>query len=612
MKSFIKYHLENFIARKSNFVYFLLAISILSALVMIGVKNVFGIVNDKSFLDQWWDSLTKIINLGNGENFSERVVNFLYWGLSVAFSGTIIAFLAAKVSNFIANFNKGKSTIIDSNHYVIIGWNTNIFQIFDEIRTANLNQSKPTILCFNGMDNIEMRAIIDLEISNSKNLRIVTRSGDIYSVSDLMRTNAKNAKVVIILDDSIKEQYNVETTILAAKKSLSGNKVPIVVQFSNEENIKVLTELMDNQLFPINENNIISNITSQAIRNKHITTVVLDFLDYDGDEIYFLKEQALEGVTFKQAMLNLNSVMLIGIITNDDKVSLNPDKNYIIKADDTLIIIAEDDDEDLDINHNNLHDDVLLNTTSIAPNSNSNPSVQPKSILVLGWSKLGQQIFDKTVKFLEEQSKVCFMYRSDLVLDKPITEHYNAEVSFIETDSNDHEILTNCLMDHNFDVVLILGYDDYYSAEVSDTISMMQNLSVKSILSKKKTTYPTRIILQLNDGSKKDLISENQENEFIVSDLLSSLMITQLADNPKLWYVFEELFSNNVLKINIKHSNNYSPLNKEVIRVEDLLILALLKDETFIGYIENDQCYLNPEKSKIINDLPNTEFIIIG
>ena len=86
MKLFFKYHLENFIARKSNFVYFLLVISIISALLMLGVKGVFGMNDDQPFFDQWWNSLTKIIKIGSGENFNERLVNFLYWALGVAFS----------------------------------------------------------------------------------------------------------------------------------------------------------------------------------------------------------------------------------------------------------------------------------------------------------------------------------------------------------------------------------------------------------------------------------------------------------------------------------------------------------------------------------------------
>ena len=609
MKLFFKYHLENFIARKSNFVYFLLVISIISALLMLGVKGVFGMNDDKPFLDQWWDSLTNIINIGSGDNFNERLVNFLYWALGVAFSGTIIAFLAAKVSNFITNLNKGKSTIIDTNHYVIIGWNANIFTIFAEIQTANLNQSKPTILCFNGLDNLEMRAMIDLEISKFKKIRVLTRSGDVYNIADLARTNAKNAKSVIILDDTVKKNFNIETTLLAVKKNIPNNNIPIVVQFSNEDNIATLSDLMSNQLYPISKNKLISNVTSQAVRNKHISTVVLDFLDYDGDEVYFFKAGVFVGLTFKQVMLNLQSEMLIGVLTNNNKVVLNPDKNYIIQNEDQLIIIAEDDENILKL-HDKPYLSELLNVIAIKPRTES--FEEPKSILVLGWSKLGQQIFDKTIQFLGAGSKVSFLYRKDFVTTIPNTENYSHEVSLIETNTNDQELLSNCLIANDFDIVLILGYDDYYSADVSDTYSMMKNLAVKKILETKKTSFSTRIILQLNDGSKKDLISTNQESEFIVSDLLSALLITQLADNPKLWYVFEELFSNEGLKININHSDAYDPIKKEEISVEDLLILALKKDETLIGYVENNQCYLNPNKSKIINDITKTELIVIG
>ena len=609
MKLFFKYHLENFIARKSNFVYFLLVISIISALLMLGVKGVFGMNDDKPFLDQWWDSLTNIINIGSGDNFNERLVNFLYWALGVAFSGTIIAFLAAKVSNFITNLNKGKSTIIDTNHYVIIGWNANIFNIFAEIQTANLNQSKPTILCFNGLDNLEMRAMIDLEISKFKKIRVLTRSGDVYNIADLARTNAKNAKSVIILDDTVKKNFNIETTLLAVKKNIPNNNIPIVVQFSNEDNIATLSDLMSNQLYPISKNKLISNVTSQAVRNKHISTVVLDFLDYDGDEVYFFKAGVFVGLTFKQVMLNLQSEMLIGVLTNNNKVVLNPDKNYIIQNEDQLIIIAEDDENILKL-HDKPYLSELLNVIAIKPRTES--FEEPKSILVLGWSKLGQQIFDKTIQFLGAGSKVSFLYRKDFATTIPNTENYSHEVSLIETNTNDQELLSNCLIANDFDIVLILGYDDYYSADVSDTYSMMKNLAVKKILETKKTSFSTRIILQLNDGSKKDLISTNQESEFIVSDLLSALLITQLADNPKLWYVFEELFSNEGLKININHSEAYDPIKKEEISVQDLLILALKKNETLIGYVENNQCYLNPNKSKIINDITKTELIVIG
>ena len=131
------------------------------------------------------------------------------------------------------------------------------------------------------------------------------------------------------------------------------------------------------------------------------------------------------------------------------------------------------------------------------------------------------------------------------------------------------------------------------------------NFYVRSILDRQKNDKPTRIIIQLNDGTKEELIPKNKYNELIVSDTLSALMISQLADNPRLWDVFEELFSFKGLKINMSTIFKYLD-TKDIksIKVIDLILLALEKNQIFIGYILQDKLHLNPPKSKeIIIDL---------
>ena len=98
-----------------------------------------------------------------------------------------------------------------------------------------------------------------------------------------------------------------------------------------------------------------------------------------------------------------------------------------------------------------------------------------------------------------------------------------------------------------------------------------------------------------------------------MSDTLSALMISQLADNPKLWEVFEELFSVKGLKINVSSILNYSENNKITkLKVTDLILLALEKNQTFIGYVLNDKLYLNPPKSKEILMDNSLELVYIG
>ena len=566
---------------------------------MIIIEFSFGVIEKDSFFNLWWNRLQRILEIEeSGSDYKENIVNVLYWIFSVAFSGTIIAFLAAKISSFIEDLKKGHSEVIDNNHYVIIGWNSTIFNVFKEIKIANENQTKPTILCFNGMDNIEMNAKIDLEYPDQKGLRIITRSGDIYSSQDLARTNMMNAKSVIVLDDTVVPNFNIETTILAAKININQHNIPLIAQMQKEENIDLLTEIMEHKVYPIHKDKIISNVTAQSIRNKHISAIVMDFLDYDGDEIYFFPSNNLSGKTFKQAVLMLSNITLIGIKTSDDKVMLNPDKDYIILEEDFLVVISEDDDVVFDLNNNSEVDELLNGLNIVADYS---PKKEELSILVLGWSKLGQLITERTIPFLSDGSKIHFAYKEELVSQPPsnLSQH---NIEFVSTLlSLDQKFSINqILSEHQFDVILILGHDDILSSEVADTNSLMLNLYVQSILERKINANSSRIILQLSDGSKEELIQDNKFNELIVSDTLSSLVITQLADNPKLWHVFEELFSEHGLKISVSSVFDYLEHNQfESFSVTDLILMTLEKNQTFIGYILDDKLYLNQRKIKL-------------
>jgi len=587
MIAYIKYYFENFISRKSNFIYFLIITGAVFAVIILFIEMSFGLLEEGSLFNLWWNRLLKLLEIKNSESGTvKQIVNLLYWVFSVAFSGTIIAFIAAKISNFINNLKKGLSSVIDTNHYVIIGWNSSIFKLFQEIKIANENQSKPTILCFNGMDNIKMNTKINLDFPNQKNLRIITRSGDIYNPQDLARTNMSKSKSVIILDDTILSNFNIETTILASKINLENHNIPIIVQMENDTNIPLLTEITKNKVYPIHKDKIISNITSQSIRNKHISAVVMDFLDYDGNEIYFLPLNGLQGKTFKQAMLMLSNVTLIGIKTQTDNIMLNTDKDYIILENDLLVAIAEDDDTTLQFsNAQNVNE--MLNALEVSRDSFTYK--EKLSIFILGWSKLGQQITNKTVPFLSKNSEIHFAYRDNLIHAAPkISTQHNLNVKSTVLTHNQNLEIQQILTKQSFDVILIVGYDDVLPQEVSDTDSLLLNFYIRSILDKQKNDKHTRIIIQLNDGTKEELIPKNKYNELIVSDTLSSLMISQLAENPSLWVVFEELFSLKGLKINVSSVLNYLE-NKKITKLKTVILQLILKFFILI-FVWNTTC----------------------
>lgn len=608
-KKYLRYHFENNITKSSNFVLFLLIVSALTALIMVAFQYSIGILEQNNFINSWWDSLTSIISIGDGNSLETRIVNFLFWFLNVAISGTIIAFLTAKVSGFIFNLNKGRSVVIDKGHYVIVGWNPNIIKIFKEIENANLNAPKPTILCFNSMDNVEMRAKIDLEYPDQKKLRILTRSGDCYNISELGIANLHEARSVIVLNDILIKEFNIETTILAIRKNIPKSDVPIIAQFTEPSNIKILSNISGKNIVGVHNNSIIASVTSQSIRSKYISSVFMDFLDYDGDEIYFYSSEHFVGLNYMQVSLYIDKATLIGIINKAGEINLNPNKDLLISDGDQLVVIAEDDMINLDVNKPEI--DKILNHIKINDEIKINSS--KKSILFFGWSELGQEILNQTIPFLDNNSDVSVAYRSDLVKNLPfIGDKDNLKLSLFPFEKNKQISISDFLLENNFDIILILGYNDFLSEEVADTYSLMQNLHLKSSLNEISILNRPRIVLQLNDGSKKDLIDVDDNHEFIVSDVLSSLLMTQLADNPKLKIIFDDLFSFEGAVIQINPISEYLDIaTLSQVKVTDLIVSCLSCNETFVGYIENEELFINPQKSKMLDNLESVSLVVI-
>lgn len=594
----LQYHFENGITKSSNFVLFMLVLAALTAALMVLFEIALGVSSQDHFGDHWWTSLSEIIDIGSGDNYQERILDILYWALGVAISGSIIAFLTAKVAGVVAKLNTGRSFIIDEDHYVIVGWNTTVFKIFSEIALANENQSKPTIVCINGMKNSEIRSKIDLEYPDQRGIRILTRSGNIGLESELAIVNPKYARSIIVLDDVVDSKFNTETTILSLRKLTDGKDIPIVAQFNSTENIKVLSSLSGSPILPVNKDGIIATITSQAIRNQFVTEVVMDFLDFDGDEIYFFPSSRVQGKSYKQAMVELGNVSLIGIREASGVVCINPNKNRLIQADDELIVIAADDDFNFEAFD---HDSMEKALNQVVDSEVQLRLKERSDLLVLGWSKVGQQIMDNLLPFLHEDSSIKVFYRDSLVSDAPdfsnAPSSMKTEIQRLE--SNSTEGFVDHIQQNEVSTSLILGYNDRLDDADADTLSLMQTLHLKNAARESEQNEAMRVILQLNDGSKKSLVAEQDRSEFIVSDELSSLLMTQLAENPPLSQVFDELFSNEGAKINVVPFKVYQDHQKSFDQINtywQLVVACLNLDHTCVGFIQGGELKLNPKK----------------
>lgn len=85
------------------------------------------------------------------------------------------------------------------------------------------------------------------------------------------------------------------------------------------------------------------------------------------------------------------------------------------------------------------------------------------------------------------------------------------------------------------------------------------------------------------DLRNRELAEVTKADDFIVSDKLISLMMSQISENKMLMQVFIDLMDSDGSKIYLKPITNYITLNKEV-DFYTLLESAARKGEVAIGY----------------------------
>jgi hypothetical protein len=360
---------------------------------------------------------------------------------------------------------------------------------------------------------------------------------------------------------------------------------------------------------------IISRLVAQTCRQPGLSTVYTELLDFGGDEIYFSKIPALAGKTFKEALLMFEKSALIGINTKG-VVKLNPPMETLLTEDDEIISISMDDDtvlpsglQDYDIKSEAILSD-LENTGSV--------NEEIEKTLILGWNEQAASIISELDNYVPEGSVLTaaadFLGDMESIEAACLRKIKNQVLEFINTDINDREVL-NELTSRRFNHIIILSYTDR-SIQEADAVTLITLLHLRDI--SEKTGIRFSIISEMLDIRNRSLAEIAKVNDFIVSDKLLSLILTQISENKMLNLVFKDLFDADGSELYIKKANNYIDCSKSV-NFYTVVEAAAQKKEVAIGYKifkqesdpqKNYGIYINPAKSDKI-DLRDEDSIIV-
>jgi len=355
----------------------------------------------------------------------------------------------------------------------------------------------------------------------------------------------------------------------------------------------------------------ISWMMVQTSRLSGLSVVYTDLLDFGGDEIYFHKEPRLYGKTFSDAMCSFDTSAVIGLQFPDNKVLINPDKEHIIGDGTKIIAIAEDDDKVImngksyDVDPNHIKDEGLS-------------SEGRKNILILGWNRRARVIIEELSSYSPYECSILVVAELKN-MDKKIAqlneEFSNAKIKYQKADTTNREVLDK-LEINNFDHLILLSYQDYYNIQETDAKTLITLLHLRNIA--QKWGMALNIVSEMLDLKNRELAKVTNADDFIVSDNIISLLMSQVAENKYLMRVFEQLFKAEGNEIYLKPVLNYVKPDIEM-DFYTVIEAARQKNEIAIGYrrmelhreeSQNFGIVLNPVKSRKIR-FSSVDYIII-
>ncbi|HNB41438.1 MAG TPA: NAD-binding protein [Anaerolineales bacterium] len=622
-KQRFQYWFDNYMSKGTPALLFglfvLSAIIIFAAAALVKLTNTAP--NGESLLQIAWMSLLRTLDSGTmgGDTGSPF---FLFMMLIVTFGGVfvvsaLIGILNNGLEDKLEELRKGRSVVLENDHTLILGFTPQIFTIISELVAANESRkSGAVIVVLADDDKVDMEDAIKERIPDTKNTRIICRSGSPMDMTDLEIASPHTARSIIILADGDDPDTRVIKSVLAITNNPNRRNEPyhIVTQIRDPQNMDVIKLLSEKDTVqPILTTDLIARVVAQTSRQSGLSVVYTELMNFGGDEIYFKQEPGLSGKTYGDALLSFETSTVMGIRRADGTIMMNPAMDTRIEPGDSIFAIAEDDDKI------QLTSSRLTLEENLIQRSGNRSKPKPERGLILGWNRSGSIIIRELDNYVAKGSELLVVSDVDGLesqIQREVGKLKNQKLKVMEGDIRDRALLDE-LGVTEYDHVIVLAYS-HLDVQDADAITLVTLLHLRDIAEKDET--PFSIISEMLDLRNRELAEAAKVDDFIVSEHLISLMMAQLSENAELKDVFTDLFDPEGSEVYLKPISEYVTTG-EAVTYSTVVEAAKRRGETAIGYRimsevhDAEKSYgvrTNPKKSEKVTFASEDKLIVIS
>lgn len=596
------YRFDNFITRGNNSIFISLLVIFCSVLIAITLLRIVFLVFHPAESESIDASLRHLyitfLHLTDPGTMITDLDTSPWFKLAAVIAGLtgivllsmLIAVITTTLDRKLRQLMKGRSRVIEKGHTLILGWNDRGIEVLRELIIANESEKSPVVVILSKEPREAVEDYLKTHLRHRKNTRIVTRSGNPSSLTDLDIVAIKQCASIIALatcdidasklEKSTSDAYVIKTVLAVYQSRKSVGMCHTAAELFATRNRHIIESISPNNIITLNAKGILSKLIVQTSRSIGLSVVLGEILSFQGCEMYFYNNPKWKDKTFAEISLNFKDGVPMGIC-KDDVVHLNPDNTTRLDGEEELLILAEDD--------STIHFEELV----VAEHrSFSLPQKRlqkkPERELIIGWSAKASLIIRDYANYLEAGSEINIMYsKPNEKLRREVQRLSNMltslKINLFDLDPLKAEELRE-VQPFNYDNILILsqgGIDA--SSDKTDSETMIILLLLRSIFRDNNKEPTTKIITEVLNSENQDLISSTGVNDFIISNRMVSMMLAQVSEDPRIKQAYDELFCADGSEIYLKPLSLYFESFPVDVSYASLIMLCQQRHEICLG-----------------------------
>ena len=534
----------------------LFAIGTVMALVIAAVVGLAGLAPGRPPLDALaWTYLVKAVALPlNTEGgFAFMCAMLILSFTSMFVGGTFIGLIGSGVISRLQELRKGRSFVVEKDHTVILGWSNQIFAILTELVVANRSRHRPCIVILADRGKVDMEDAIRAKLPDTSGTRIVCRTGSPIDMADIALVNPTRARSFIILSPSVADP---DAQVIKSVLALTNNpdrraeRYHIVAELQHQRNLDVVKMIAPHEVRAVLVDDLIARITVQTCRQSGLSAVYNELLDFEGQEIYVRSEPGLVGKTFRDALFAYEACSPMGLCRNGTTM-FRPPMDTAIEPGDQLVVVAEDDTSVRTGGSSAVDAAAIRERAAVSPAA--------ERTLMLGWNRRARVIVGELDRYVADGSLLTVV-SDDPAAESELRGHgfTRLRAEFVVGDTTDRRLL-DTLDIGSYDQVVTLS-SDKLDAQAADARTLVTLLHLRDLA--RKFGHEYSIVSEMLDVRNRELAEVARADDFIVSDRLVSLMLSQLSESRDL--NLADLFDAEGSELYLKPASDYVTLGKPV------------------------------------------------